>query len=176
MSETESGKQPNRGERVAAWWRTQLADRDSGAARGLAARLRRADALAALAEPAVQDLARQLGLGLAQAGVLERLARVLAELRENDAHSLARRLGGPEPVMSHLRFQRLMRAEGEEFTTALRRAIVMAERRCNVARLAADLLVWDHPEWGEAARRRWIFDYFAAPQPGADPVSEETSA
>lgn len=175
MSETEAGKQPSRGERAAAWWRERLANRDSGAARGLSARLRRADALAALAEPAVQALAREQGLGPAQAGVVVRLAQVLAELRENDAHSLARRLGGPEPVMSHLRFQRLMRAEGEEFTTALRRAIVMADRRCNVARLAADLLVWDHPEWGEAARRRWIFDYFAAPEPGAQETSGENA-
>lgn len=175
MSETESGKQPTRGERVAAWWRERLANRDSGAARGLAARLRRADALAALAEPQVQALARGLGLGEKQADTLLRLVWALAELRENDAHSLARRLGGPEPLMSHLRFQRLMRAQDEEFTTALRRAIVMADRRCNVARLAADLLVWNHPEWGEAARRRWIFDYFAAPQPGAQETSGEIS-
>ena len=181
MSETESVRQPARGERVAAWWRERLANRDSGAARGLAARLRRADALAALAEPQVQALARDLGLGPKQADTLLRLVWALAELRENDAQSLARRLGGPDsdsmsgPVMSHLRFQRLMRARDEDFTTALRRAIVMADRRCNVARLAADLLVWDHPEWGEAARRRWIFDYFAAPQPGAQETSGENA-
>ncbi|SET87538.1 type I-E CRISPR-associated protein Cse2/CasB [Oceanicella actignis] len=173
MSETESGKQPTRGERAAAWWRERLANRDSGAARGLSARLRRAHALAALAEPQVQALARDLGLGEGQADTLLRLVWALAELRESDGHSLARRLGGPEPVMSHLRFQRLMRAEGEEFSTALRRAIVMADRRCDVARLAADLLVWDHPQWGEAARRRWIFDYFAAPAPGTQETSGE---
>ncbi|RMD94320.1 MAG: type I-E CRISPR-associated protein Cse2/CasB [Alphaproteobacteria bacterium] len=175
MSETDSRKQPSRGERAATWWRERLANRDSGSARGLSARLRRADALAALAEPQVQALARDLGLGEMQTDTLLRLVWALAELRENDGDSLARRLGGPEPLMSHLRFQRLMRAEGEEFTTALRRAIVMADRRCNVARLVADLLVWDHTEWGEAARRRWIFDYFAAPQPGAQETSGEMS-
>jgi CRISPR system Cascade subunit CasB len=165
-----------RGDVAARWWRERVANRDSGAARGLAARLRRGDALAVLAEPAVQALARDLGLGPAQAGVLVRLVQVLAELREDDPQGLARRLGGAEPAMSPLRFQRLLRAEGEEAATALRRAVIMADRRCNVAQLAGDLLVWDHPDWGEAARRRWIFDYFAAPQPGADPVSEETSA
>ncbi|EPX84370.1 CRISPR type I-E/ protein CasB/Cse2 [Rubellimicrobium thermophilum DSM 16684] len=165
-----------RGVTAAAWWRERLANRESGAARGLAARLRRSDALAALAEPAVQDLARSLGLGAAQAGALVRLVQVLAEIREDDRDTLARRLGGAEPLMSHLRFQRLLRAEGEEAGTAIRRAVVMADRRCNVRSLAADLLVWDHPEWGEAARRRWIFDYFAAARPGADLNSEENAA
>jgi|GEM_PF-1071211 len=167
-----------RGAVAARWWRERLADRTSGAARGLAARLRRADALGVLAEPAVQALARDLGLGPAQAGVLVRLVQVLAEVREDAPETLARRLGGAEPVMSHLRFQRLLRAEGEEAAIALRRAVVMADRRCNVERLAADLLVWDHPDWGEAARRRWIFDYFAAAQPaaGADRTSQENAA
>ena len=174
MSETQGRAGP-----VRAWWRENLADRGSGAARGLAARLRRAPPLEALCEPEVQALARRIGLSAAQAGTLLRLVQVLAELREDDRDSLARRLGGDPPAMSHLRFQRLMRAEGEEATTALRRALVMADRRCNVERLAADLLVWDHPDWGEAARRRWIFDYFAAPQPGGpDPAEtpEETAA
>lgn len=163
---------------AARWWRERLANRESGAARGLMARLRRADALGVLAEPAVQALARDLGLGPKHAGVLIRLAQVLAELREDASETLARRLGGAEPVMSHLRFQRLLRAEGDEATTALRRAVLMADRRCNVDRLAADLLVWEHPEWGEAARRRWIFDYFAAPQPasGGDQISQENAA
>lgn len=165
-----------RGAVAARWWSERIANRESGAARGLAARLRRADALGVLAEPAVQDLARDLGLGAAQAGVLVRLVQVLAEVRDNDGDTLARRLGGAEPVMSHLRFQRLLRAEGEEAATAIRRAVIMADRRCNVERLAADILVWDHPEWGEAARRRWIFDYFAAARPGADQNSEESPA
>ncbi|MFN3280056.1 MAG: type I-E CRISPR-associated protein Cse2/CasB [Tabrizicola sp.] len=167
-----------RGAVAARWWRERLADRDSGAARGLMARLRRADALGVLAEPAVQALARDLGLGPAQAGGLVRLVQVLAEVREDATETLARRLGGAEPVMSHLRFQRLLRAEGEEGATAIRRAVVMADRRCNVKQLANDLLVWDHPERGEAARRFWIFDYFAAAQPdaGADRKSEENAA
>jgi len=162
---------------AARWWTARIADRNSGAARGLAARLRRATPLEVLGEPAVQMLARELGFDHARAETLVRLVQVLAELREADAMPLARRLGGPEPAMSPLRFQRLMRATGDEATIVLRRAITMADRRCNVARLAADLLVWDHPEWGDAARRRWIFDYFAAPQPGAaDPSPQETDA
>lgn len=157
---------------VRDWWRDSIADRNSGAARGLAARLRRATPLEAISEPAVQALARRISVGPAQAGVLVRLVQVLAEVREDDGKSLARRLGGDPAVMSHLRVQRLLRAEGEEATTAIRRAVLMADRRCNVERLARDLLAWDHPEGGEVARRRWIFDYFAAPQPGSTDTAE----
>jgi CRISPR system Cascade subunit CasB len=61
-----------------------------------------------------------------------------------------------------------MRAEGEELTDLLRRAIVTAERRCNVAALAEDLLHW------EAARPRWCFHYFDAPAPAKD-LEEKTA-
>lgn len=116
--------------------------------------------MAVLCEPAVQDLARGLSLGPGQAEVLVQLVGLLAELREHSGERLARRLGGQAPVLSQLRFQRLMRAEGAELSDLLRRAIIMAERRCNVAALAADILHW------EAARPRWCFDYFGADAPG----------
>ncbi len=159
-----------RGDICADWWRGALADRDSGVARGLAARLRRADALGVLAEPAVQALARRLGMGPADAPRLAGLVQVLADLRADDRAPLAARLAG---VLSPLRFQRLMRVEGEEFTTQLRRAILMADRRCDVARLAGDLLAWDHPEWGDEARARWCFQYFGGSLDEAPVTSEE---
>lgn len=167
----------NRGEIARGWWRARVADRSSGAARGLMARLRRATPLEALMEPAVQDLRRMLGLGTSagEVAALVRLVQVLAEVREA-GDALARRLGGDPPVMSHLRFQRLLRAEGDEATAALRRAVVMAERRCDVGRLATDLLAWDHPDRGEEARRRWVFDYFAASTPEADKTPEEIAS
>lgn len=141
------------------WWSREIAPRDIPAARGLSARLRRAAPFAVLCEPAVIGLATALDLRPAQAGPLVRLASLLAEIRENSAETLARRLGGAEPVLSPLRFQRLLRAEGEELTDHLRRAITMADRRCNVSALAADLLHW------EAARARWCFHYFGAEAP-----------
>lgn len=157
----------SRGEIARDWWRATLADRDSGAARGLAARLRRADAIELLAEPEVHGLARRLGLGVMDADRLIRLVQVLADLRHDDPAPLARRLGGE--VLSPLRFQRLLRANGEEFTTLLRRAILMADRRCNVARLAGDLLAWDHPQAGDRIRARWSFDYFGTPLEATTP-------
>ena len=159
-----------RGEICAQWWRAALADRDSGAARGLAARLRRADGLAVLAEPQVHLLAQRLEMGPADAARLVRVVQVLAELRENDGAPLARRLSG---VLSSLRFQRLMRLEGDEFVTQLRRAVIMADRRCNVARLAGDLLSWEHSEAGDRIRAGWCFDYFGGSLDGAPAVTEE---
>ena len=57
--------------------------------------------------------------------------------------------------MSALRFQRLMRVADGDLTDALRRAILMADRRCNVAALGFDLL-----HWSEKTRSRWCFQYF----------------
>lgn len=165
-----------RAEIAAGWWQADLADRDSGAARGLAARLRRAGPVDALAEPAVQALARRLKVGPEGAARLAVLVQVLAEVRNSDAATLARRLGGADPVLSPLRFQRLIRARDEDFVTQLRRAVIMAERRCNVARLAGDLLAWDHSEWGDGVRTHWCFDYFGAAAEAAPTDSEETQA
>ncbi len=167
---------------IAGWWRENIANRERGRARALAARLRRAAVTEALAEPEVHALARRLELGRhrADAARLARLVQVLAHLREDAGPTLAARLGGPEPALSHLRFQRLLRAQGDELTAALRRALPMVDRRANVGRLGQDLLIWDHPEWGETARRNWCFDYFGAPVPDESDdapaaVTEETA-
>lgn len=159
-----------RGAVALGWWSREIAPRDQPGSRGLAARLRRAAPLAVLCEPAVIQLAGLLRLEDDQADRLVRLVTLLAEVRKNTGVTLARRLGGVDPVLSSLRFQRLMRAEGNELTESLRRAIRMfpAEgRECNVASLADDLLNW------EAARPRWCFHYFGADAPARD-LEEKT--
>lgn len=149
------------------WWATNIGARDSAHARALSARLRRAGPVGILSETAVQDLARRLQIGPAQARRLARLAAVLAEVRDHDGAPLARRLGGAEPVLSSLRFQRLMRAEGDELVALMRRAIVMAERKCNVSALAGD--IW---HWSDDVCARWCFHYFGADAPA---VIKETT-
>lgn len=143
---------------ILGWWSRELGNREAGHARALAARLRRAGPVEALAERPVQELGQALGL---RDGVrLARLACLLAEVREHTGERLARRLA--EPVLSSLRFQRLLRVDDAELPDALRRAIVMAERKCNVAALGADLL-----HWGDSVKMRWCFDYYGeqAPNP-----------
>lgn len=145
---------------VLGWWGRRLG-RDDGRSRALAARLRRAGTVDALTEPEVHELARSLGLRDAER--LARLVMLLAEVRTHVPQTLARRLGGTAPKLSHLRFQRLMRASGDELTDALRRAIVMADRSCNVAALGVDLL-----DWSEWTRGNWCFHYFGAEAPEDD--------
>lgn len=157
---------------ILGWWSHALADRQSGRARALAARLRRAGPVGALAEADVHELARKLGLR--DAARLARLVTLLAEVRTHVPQTLMRRLGGPEPALSHLRFQRLMRASDEDLPDALRRAIVAADRTCDVAALGEDLLFWS-----EKTRGRWSFQYFWADTPaslsGGNPANGDPS-
>lgn len=162
MSEEEKGP----GGIALGWWAQNIGARDRPAAKALSARLRRAAPVAVLCEPAVHELARKLGIGAGQAYRLVQLVSLLAELRENDGAPLARRLGGTDPVLSPLRFERLMRAEGDALTAQLRRAIGMADRRCNISVLANDIL-----HWGDGTRARWCFQYFGADAP--DAISKE---
>lgn len=145
---------------ILGWWTHAIGDRNSSTARALAARLHRATAVEALTEPAVQELARRLNLR--DGARIARLVCLLAEVREHVAEPLPRRLGGAEPALSALRFRRLMRADDAELTDALRRAIVMADRKCNVAALGLDLLYWN-----DRTRTNWCFNYYGenAPRP-----------
>lgn len=171
MSETS----PLPGPIIRDWWLRHIADRESGAARGLAARIRRRTGVEILTEPAVQELAR--ALNTRDADRLIRLLRVLAELRGRSKESLPRLLGRGDPkALSPARFQALMRAEGDELATALIRAIRALgpadARACAIAPLARDLWFWN-----DRIRARWSFDYFGAPLPGAlQSQSKEISA
>jgi len=156
-----TGTETTPGAVILGWWGQHLGDREAGHARALAARLRRAQGAAALAEAAVHDLARRLDLR--DGTRLIRIVTLLAEVRSHVPQTLARRLGGAEPVLSSLRFQQLMRAEGEELVTGLRRAVIMADRQCNVAALGADLMFWS-----DRVRETWCFHYFGAAAPQDD--------
>lgn len=153
MSDEQEKK--TRGTIVLDWWRQNIAARDNSAARGLSARLRRSEPLSVLMEPAVHELARSIGLKEKDASTLVRLVCLLAELRETDAVPLAARLGGTEPVLSPARFEKLMRADDDDLMPLLRRAILMADRRCNVSSFADDML-----NWTPATRNKWCFQYF----------------
>lgn len=115
----------------------------------------------------MHDLARELGLR--DGARLARLVVLLAEVRTHVPRHLMRRLGGAEPALSPLRFQRLLRADDGEITDALRRAIGMADRTCNVAALGTDLL-----NWFERVRTDWCFHYYGVEAPGDD-LKENTA-
>ena len=145
------------GSKILAWWRKSL-DRTTPRGRALSARLRRASPVEVLCEPEVHGLAK--ALQTRDAARLFRVVTVLAEVRDNSSAHMARILGGAEPVLSHLRFQRLMRSNDDELVSGLRRAIRMAGHDCNVAALGEDLMFWN-----EDTRMRWCFQYFGADAP-----------
>lgn len=163
MSEPEDEKQA--GQIILGWWSRELGKRETGAQKGLSARLRRGDDVTVLCQKEVHDLARQLNLRDGPRAA--RLARVLAHVREHTGASLPRRLGGKEPVMSALRFERLIHSEGEDLETALRRALPMVGHAANVAHLGEAILFWS-----DATRTRWCFDYHGADAPVTE-TSEE---
>lgn len=157
MSEEE--KSP--GARAFNWWKVNIEARDrESSARALSARLRRGDKWTVLSEPAVHEFHRTVAQRALSSDRLIRVTTLLARIRTHEPAPLPRRLGGSEPILSRLRFQKLMRAEGDDLTAALRRAIDMADNRCNVFELATDLMRWD-----DRTRTRWWFHYFGDDAP-----------
>ncbi|KUR78629.1 type I-E CRISPR-associated protein Cse2/CasB [Novosphingobium sp. FSW06-99] len=153
---------------VAAWWHDHLGHYQQRADhRALRARLRRAAGpLAVVGEPAVHDLVRAQPWLAHRADVLADIVLAIAHVDRDGREPLARALGKPpggdSPVMSPLRFERLMASSRAELAPQIRRALAQAENTCNVGALAADLAAWDDPERGEAVRLRWWFAYYNA--------------
>ena len=154
--------------RVAEWWRTTLSD--SAGDRGIRATLCRCRSpLDAVTVPAVLGLARRLGRVPAAGDPLwkqrgfERvltLGIVLAAVRKDHDEPLLRRLGWGQfpyqlketeakegrPILSELRFKRLLQTDGEdELIAAFRRLVALAGGETSVRDLAQVLLNWDYP-------------------------------
>jgi CRISPR system Cascade subunit CasB len=194
MNDT-SPPQISRSEQAKRWWQDLQDYRDGKpnprADRASRARLRRADAVAAVAEEAVMALYRRLGgedgsgfdHGRLKSAL--RLALVLVHVRQDEAadqhgdrKSFARQIGREsfgdkaESARLHpLRFQRLLAARSdEEIIQEFRRAVDIAGNKANVRDLAGLLLHWDLEE----TRTRFAFDYYAAgiaaPKVDAEPA------
>lgn len=147
------------------WWVSSIYA-DTGSARALSARLRRASSPSeVLAEPRVHELARLLECYQPDRLVL--IVQTLGCVRESVSGTLPARLGkGEPPAMSQMRFQRLIRAAPEDLGRMLRRALPFVDHQCNVTRLGRDLFYWS-----EGARTRWCFEYFGAAAPESSPAS-----
>jgi len=165
------------------WWaELQGADQNDGAHRGrdaaAVAHLRRASTpVDAVEEPAVVDLYKRLGFRRQEIdrwlGRVAVVAAVLAHIRSDvtavdggHRRRFAEMLGGEPPLMSPLRFRRLLAAAtDQDLLTIFRRAVALAgTKNINVQDVAASLL-----DWSDRRRMRWAFDYYgagiAAPKP-----------
>jgi CRISPR system Cascade subunit CasB len=151
------------------WWRGLQSYRADGtknpvADRGALARLRRADLIDAMEDPSTFDLFRQLGwrdsARLIDAALC---AGVLAVIRADDrskhaARQLGVQSGDGRPVLSTLRFRRLIATETpQDRLPALRRVVLLAKATTNVRDMAAACL-----DWSDERRRRWAFEYYDA--------------
>jgi CRISPR system Cascade subunit CasB len=168
------------------WWRGlqpnfSNGERNPNADRAALARLRRADLLAAMQDPATFTLFRALGRQRpTELPEVALCAAVLAGVREDrPGERPARTLGPPsietveQAAMKPLRFRRLIEAATlDERLGALRRAVQLADRRLNLRELAAACL-----DWSEGRRQRWIFEYYNAgfAAPTSEPASEEAA-
>ncbi len=147
---------------VSDWWWTALGNRDTANARARAARLKRADGVSVLCDPEVHVLARNLDINIYNAESLIRMVQTLAHVRER-GKSLPSAMGGSDPKLSSLRFERLIRCSETEIGSAVRRALPLVTYTCDPGQLGMDLLYWN-----DQTRTRWTFNYYGATAPMAD--------
>jgi CRISPR system Cascade subunit CasB len=155
---------------AAHWWRGLQpnfanGERNPNADRAALARLRRADLISAMSDPATFDLFLELGRGwFGDLPDVALCAAVLASVREDRSEHPARTLGSPpsktvdQAVMKPLRFRRMIEADTpEDRLLLLRRAVALVGGTINVRELAAACL-----RWSKRRRQQWIFEYYTA--------------
>lgn len=140
---------------------------------GLRAELRRAETeVEAVFCRAYQQLRWKMPENFRYEPSLSAVARVLAHVKTlppaNElAMSLPRRMGNRKadsddtPVVSELRFKRLLRIEETgEFADLLIRLLPLVARTANPLTLARDIWYWNHPS--SQTRKDWANDYYQA--------------
>lgn len=143
------------------WWQGLVDDKGSRAV------LRRAATVTAITlTPAYQHLfcrLQQAGWKEAWPGQNDRLAvlaGLLAHVKEDSELALAQSMsahdeGGDRPLVSELRFLRLLEAPDlDALFTGLRRALPLMKGKVNVLALAQDLI-----NWNDQVKKNWAYTY-----------------
>ena len=145
------------------WWQ-RLTTKDgaqSGCRRAALARMRHAATpIEVMLEPEALRLVARLPHRPERSATL---AGVLAFVRESDDSRVARAVGRtsldadqPPPVLSEVRFRRLLQTQPDELMAAMRRLVRLTKGRANVRDLSSTILYW-----GDKVKQRWLFDYYA---------------
>ncbi len=155
------------------WWRA-LSDTKYGD-RAAMARLRRCETpVDALTVAPALALSRALQRNQPDTSSFQDalgLAILLAHVKEDDTQHLMRaagwktfpgekketEAGADHPLLSELRFRRLIQTASDEKLTAFKRLVRIMSGKVDVVDLAESYLFW-----GDKRRERWAFDYFAA--------------
>lgn len=143
-------------------WHRALADN-----RGDRAALRRCGVLVEVAfVPAFHTLVRTLRTTAGPDVIPDRLlavAGLAAIIKQPISHSMpiqmaTPRAGSNSPLVSELRFRRLLQCQTQEdLFTALRRALHLLDDQANLYDLANSVYGWNEP-----TRKRWAYEYYGA--------------
>lgn len=156
------------GSKAFGWWR-YLTDPKTEDRASLAKLRRCENAVDAASTLEAIRLARALGCSVGDSRDADKaleLAILLAHVRENEADRPMRAVGWKGfpgssetegPVLSELRFQRLLQTTPNEKLEAFKRLVRLTKGKANVAALATDFWFW-----GDAVKKRWAFDYYNA--------------
>ena len=142
------------GKHLFSWW-NGLAERP-----GERAELRRAATVAEVVmTPAFQRICASFsGHFKGETGWEDRFAAIiglLAHVRETSSQNLAEQMAGKPPVVSELRFRRLLQRERGDLYVAMIRVIRMLKYRVNVFDLAKSVYYW-----GDSVKKEWAYTYF----------------
>lgn len=162
--------------RVVLRYHGWLHDRKQADARAARARLRRCtDPLDAIGERGAHQLLRDVESAYADVDDapaaedrLLMLAPLLAWVETHDGENplpvqLAQtREGSDRPLLSELRFQRLLTSTGPELFADMRRALRMLDnKKANTLWLAEAVCRWDDEQRSAELRRRWAYQYYS---------------
>ncbi|MCU7864706.1 MAG: type I-E CRISPR-associated protein Cse2/CasB [Candidatus Thiodiazotropha sp. (ex Lucinoma borealis)] len=155
-------KERKEGEILTQWWEGLKQDT------GGRARLRRCKSPEeVMLEPAFHRLLNRMRPFLASDDSLSeetaytRLAAVaglLSHVTANDSKSLADRMAEPKgnrPLLSSLRFRRLLKNQFDDLYPALMRVIRQLDKHASLFDLANSVFYW-----GDTIRKRWALNYF----------------
>jgi CRISPR system Cascade subunit CasB len=144
------------------WWKSLENNKGDRAA------LRRCHQTAqVLFVPAYHELCVKLRQhGRLKAEQLPAVAGLLAHVKKDIDKELPKQMATPktaggEPVLSELRFRRLLQCQSqEELFPALRRVVRLLDGNVNLYSLAESVYWWGHADWGERVRQHWAYAYY----------------